>query len=243
MKWFRHMSNASDDEFLAEVEEIFGLEGYARWWKLLEAIAEQMDGTSKCGVSYSWTKWQAILKGKRNKLETFLKHCQNKQKIILEENGNILKITCRNLLKMRDEYSRKSGQAPDGSPDNVAPEEDTEVEVSTGTNVPSTATAAPLVNHPPEIDFKKIIFSDGLKWLEQKTGKPPDKLRPLVGSWCKHGDDRLAAAIIKAQKDSAVDPIAYITKILGGGNAKSTGQHTGFDEIDYESGAREFNGG
>ena len=41
MRWFKHMTDASDDEFVAAVESRFGLEGYARWWKLLEAVAKQ----------------------------------------------------------------------------------------------------------------------------------------------------------------------------------------------------------
>jgi len=128
MKWFRHMSDASDDEFISEVEEIFGLDGYARWWKLLERIAKQMNETDKCYAEYSWTKWQSFLKGKRNKLETFLEHCQNKRRIKLELNGNILRIICPKLLELRDEYSRKSGHATDMTPDNVAPEEEVEEE-------------------------------------------------------------------------------------------------------------------
>lgn len=123
MKWFRHISDASDDEFIAELEELFGWEGYGRWWKLLEVIAKQMDASDKCSAEYSWSKWQTFLKGKRNKLETFLVHLQNKQKINLEQTGNILRISCPKLLDLRDEYSRKSGQTPDKCPDKVAPEE------------------------------------------------------------------------------------------------------------------------
>jgi hypothetical protein len=128
VKWFRHMSNMSQDEFIAELEHIYGLEGYARWCKLLEAIADQMDKTARCSVSYPWSKWQTILRGKRNKLETFLKHLENKRKIFLNENGNVLEIGCRKLLELRDEYSRKSGQTPDRCPDKVAPDTDTEVD-------------------------------------------------------------------------------------------------------------------
>jgi hypothetical protein len=48
LKWFKHYTCSSDDEFIAGLEEEFGLEGYARWWKLLEAIAKQMDKTDRC---------------------------------------------------------------------------------------------------------------------------------------------------------------------------------------------------
>lgn len=126
MKWFRHMSDASDDEFIAGIEDIFGLDGYARWWKLLEIIAKQMDGTNRCHAEYSWEKWQTLLKGKRKKLETFLEHSRKKRKISLEQNGNVLKISCPKLLTLRDEYSRKSGHTTDTAPDVVAPEAEAE---------------------------------------------------------------------------------------------------------------------
>lgn len=106
MKWFKHFSSASHDEFLESLIDDFGLEGYARWWLVLESIASQMDTTGRCHVEYSWVKWQTILKGKRNKLETFLEHCQNESKLKLEQNGNKLKITCPKLLNLRDNYSR-----------------------------------------------------------------------------------------------------------------------------------------
>lgn len=106
MKWFKHMSNASDDEFIAELEDKFGLEGYARWFKLLEVIATQMDKTSKCSARFPWTKWQLFLKGKRKKLELFLGYCENKQRITQELNGNILEIKIPKLLKLRDNYTK-----------------------------------------------------------------------------------------------------------------------------------------
>ena len=128
MKWFRHMSDMSDDEFVVELEQIFGLEGYARWCKLLEAIAKQMNKTDKCSVSYPWSKWQTILRGKQKKLETFLEHLENQRKIFLKQNGNILEIGCRKLLDLRDEYTKKSGQTPDRCQENVAPEVEVDVD-------------------------------------------------------------------------------------------------------------------
>ena len=100
------MSNAADDEDMQLVIEEFGLEGYARWWILLETIASQMDRTHKCSVRYPWRKWQTILKGKRNKLETFLVCLENKSKIKLKQNENILEISCPKLLKLRDNYTK-----------------------------------------------------------------------------------------------------------------------------------------
>lgn len=106
MKWFKHYADASDDEFIEGVEDRFGWEGYGRWWKLLETVAKQMDETGKCSVSYSWNKWQTKLKGKRNKLKTYLEHLENEQKIKTKQTGNVLEIEIPNLLKLRDNYSK-----------------------------------------------------------------------------------------------------------------------------------------
>lgn len=106
MKWFKHQSDASDDVFIENLEEIFGWEGYARWFKLLEKIAIKMDETDNCYAEHSWVKWQSFLKGKRNKLELFLTHCQDKGEIKLEQNGNILKIICPKLLELRDNHTK-----------------------------------------------------------------------------------------------------------------------------------------
>lgn len=106
MKWFKHLSDASDDAFIENLEEIFGWEGYGRWWKLLEIIAKKMDETNACFAEHSWVKWQSFLKGKRNKLELFLGHCHDKGKINLEQNGNILKISCPKLLELRDNHTK-----------------------------------------------------------------------------------------------------------------------------------------
>lgn len=114
MRWFKHLTNASEDPMIAEIEELFGLEGYARWMKLLEAVGQHMGkGNEGCSVAYPWSKWQTILKGKRNKLSSFLEHLQNKRRINLKQNGEILEIEVPELASLRDEYTKKSGQTPD----------------------------------------------------------------------------------------------------------------------------------
>lgn len=124
MKWFKHMCNASDDEFIAEIESEFGLEGYARWWKLLEVVGSAMGKDDRTAVKYPWQKWQTFLKAKRNKLETFLVALENKRKINLKQTGNILEINVPKMQELRDEWSKKLRSCS-----GVAPEQDTEVRV------------------------------------------------------------------------------------------------------------------
>ena len=106
MKWFKHLSDASDDEFLSSIIDEFGLEGYGRWWLIVECVARQMDSSDKCSAEYSWIKWQSILKGKRNKLETFLERLGNKLEMNLKQNGNVLEIKIPKLLELRDNHTK-----------------------------------------------------------------------------------------------------------------------------------------
>lgn len=126
MKWFKHYTDASDNDFIEAIEEEFGMEGYARWWKLCEIVGRSMGPDGGCSAKHPWSKWQTFLKAKRKKLETFLVHLQNQRKIKLVSTGNILEISIPKMLELRDEYCRKSGHAQE----NVAPdtEEDTDKE-------------------------------------------------------------------------------------------------------------------
>lgn len=136
MRWFKHMTDSSRDEFTSGLIGRFGLEGYARWWLLLEAVGSQMKkGSDRCSVSYPWSEWERILRGRRFKLRSYLVAIQLQSKIKLVENGNELEIKIPNLLKIRDEYSKKSGQTPDTNPDNVRTK-DTETE-NKGEDTPS----------------------------------------------------------------------------------------------------------
>jgi hypothetical protein len=121
------MSDSSQNDFFTQLEDRFGLEGYARYWKLVEAVAQGSNPQKgHWKVAHPWSKWQEILKGKRKKLETFLEHLANLRKIFLKSYENILEIEIPKLKELKDEYARKSGQTPDKCPERVAPEGDTE---------------------------------------------------------------------------------------------------------------------
>lgn len=129
MKWFKHMSNAKDDDFIEWLEDNYGFEGYGRWWRILECIASSMEKNRMVPEAvHTWTKWQRFLRGKRSQLLDYLLAIQLRGKIKLEYNELVLKITCPKMLKMRDEYARKSGHYPDEYPDSVAPDTDTDKE-------------------------------------------------------------------------------------------------------------------
>jgi hypothetical protein len=120
MRWFKHLTDASDDDFLKLLEHSFGWEGYGRWWKLCEIVGKNIKKHDQVASrSLPWPEWQTKLKAKRNQLRCFLECLANQGRISLKETDDILEITLPKLLKYRDEYSKKSGHAPDENPDKV----------------------------------------------------------------------------------------------------------------------------
>jgi hypothetical protein len=153
MRWFKHLSAASDDEKLAELIDKHGAEGYGCYWLIMEKIAAKMEkGCDKTNCRYPAKKWADICgknpRGMRRIYETFEylslfifkrygKHMDiisNSYQYELDNNCITyeyhIDIDCPNLLKYRDEYSKKSGQTPDNIPTNSGqtPDQDTETE-------------------------------------------------------------------------------------------------------------------
>lgn len=172
MKWFRHQTTASDDEFIAALEDAFGDSGYAWWWRTLERIGQNMDGSEKCCAEYPIDRWMGFLRIKRKgKLIEFLEFCRNFggnspenlekfPKLSYEISGNILKIGCHKLLELRDEYSKKSGQTPEKIP-------------------PSRAQASRLQTPEPERKNSPLP--------PPPVERPQPRLQPPVGVELKNG--------------------------------------------------------
>ena len=120
MRWFKHLTVSWEDEKMATLVSEFGLEGYGFWWRLLEIIAEQMDETNKCSVSYSLPQWSRMLYCHHNKVSNMLSNLEVtglvKLNKTLANGNNKIEVTIPNLLKFRDEYSKKIRQKLDKNP-------------------------------------------------------------------------------------------------------------------------------
>jgi hypothetical protein len=65
------------------------------------------------------------------------------------------------------------------------------------------------------INVKEIVFGKCLSWVADKTGRPPDGFRSLFGRWCKdYGDAAVIDAIMAAQREEPIEPIAWLTARL-----------------------------
>lgn len=106
MKWFKHDSDAHQSEKLLKIIDTEGLEWYARWFILLEAIASKMDETDRCWLELPLSDWARLLKVKPQKLLTFCSDYQNLLEMSAECNENILRISVPKLLEKRDNHTK-----------------------------------------------------------------------------------------------------------------------------------------
>lgn len=114
MRWFKHMAHSADDEKLSDFLCECGLEGYGFWWRLLEIISSHMEkGSDKCSVTYPLTMWSRLLYSHHHKVGKYLGKLEVRGMVRLMYVEGKIEVSIPNLLKYRDEYSKKSGQKKD----------------------------------------------------------------------------------------------------------------------------------
>ena len=133
MKWFKHLSNSRTDEKLVALLYEAGMEGYGFWWMIVEIVAEQMDSSGKCHATYSLPQWSHMLYSHHNKVSKVLSKLGVIGLVNLEYPDRKIKVTIPNILKFRDEYSKKSGQSPDNLRSKKEKEKEKEKEITTMT--------------------------------------------------------------------------------------------------------------
>lgn len=113
MRWFKHMTASADDEKLSMLMDAHGLEGYGFWWRVVEIIAKNVSEKGGTSVSYSAQKWARIVGIRSDKFRRIAEECASLRLFQLNSHDNYIEIDIPNILKFRDEYTRKSGQTPD----------------------------------------------------------------------------------------------------------------------------------
>jgi hypothetical protein len=107
MRWIKHLTCSWEDEKLSCVTAEHGLEIYGFWWRILEIIGKQMDSSGRTFCEYPtkvWAKFAGVSPKKFQKLAGIL----TEKKLILSKNGGgLLRIDIPNLVKYRDEWTRK----------------------------------------------------------------------------------------------------------------------------------------
>lgn len=102
MKWFKHMTDAANDEKISALEREHGFAGLGRWWRVLELVAGQMNGSEKCQVTYHMSHWGRVLgMGNRTQVGTYLGTLHRIGLLTLHVDGEVASTSIPNLLKIR----------------------------------------------------------------------------------------------------------------------------------------------
>lgn len=106
MRWFKHLTNASDDVKLKRLEEEFGNDGYAGFFKLLEKIGQE---GSKCRLRLSKYPVEVLAKDFNIEKNKFAKILERMAELDLISKGEYKKdiIAVLNLRKYADEYTSR----------------------------------------------------------------------------------------------------------------------------------------
>lgn len=107
MKWFKHMTAASDDLFVRDLERKFGDAGYVFWFKTLELIgAHGKEGT----VVVSWDNYCETLRKRKMVIRRLLDYCvTNNHLTFVDVSEESVKITCKRFAEIADNYHKYDG--------------------------------------------------------------------------------------------------------------------------------------
>lgn len=101
------MTDSWEDEKLSALTAEYGLEIYGFWWRLLEIIGKQMNGDARTCCQYSAKTWGKFAGISGKKFQKFAGILEEKKIIILKTVQNEISISIPNLVKYRDEWTRR----------------------------------------------------------------------------------------------------------------------------------------
>lgn len=131
MRWFKHMTNSWGNQKLSRLVDTCGIEGYGFWWRLLEIIAANTEKGAMPEVEYSVSHWCRLMGIHHHKFRKLLhagEECglyslstpalpqgypHSNSGVTPKYDQSKYRVKIDNILKYRDEYSRKSGQTPE----------------------------------------------------------------------------------------------------------------------------------
>ncbi len=114
MRWIKHLTLAHCDRAIDAATEKYGAEAYGVWWFILEDIAAPMEpGKMVPSATHSAVKWASICRTSVRRFTSIAKTFADQGLIVMQSTDNRIQIDVPNLLKYKDEYSKKSGQTPE----------------------------------------------------------------------------------------------------------------------------------
>jgi hypothetical protein len=117
LKWFKHLSNLNRDQLISDYLGECGkdaAEGYGILMLLFENVAENMNGPNALPeLTLSLPQWSRRLYSHHNRVSKYLGNLEVTGGVTVEYIEDKVKVIIPKLLELKDEYSRKSGHAPD----------------------------------------------------------------------------------------------------------------------------------
>lgn len=182
MRWIKHLTGAHQDEKMARLVAELGLEGYGFYWLVLETVAGQIEaGSDRTSVSYPIAFWRKTTGFSLKKLRIFAENCADLGIIAADFSENSLTISIPNILKYRDEWSRKKGQNSGATPEQLRSKDtDTDIDVKTSLNSKVLPKAEAVFNSTRSASAPS-------KPGAARTKKPADTILPETGYRTKKG--------------------------------------------------------
>ena len=110
MRWLKHLSNAHNDEKVNRLRSEFGAAGYGMYWLVLERIAGQISSDNPRTILGDSAKgWGMFLGTRADHARKVLGRFGESGLMVVRISGDHIEINCPNLLKYKDEHSRRSG--------------------------------------------------------------------------------------------------------------------------------------
>lgn len=193
VNWFKHKTDSRRDPYIQELKSLFGWQGYGMYFTLLEICCEKWRPGTPPEFEFHAQSLYRELGVQPKVFKRFSEHSQNVSKMFAEYKGNILKITIPNLLKIKDEYSRKSGQAPDNAPPKRKRQSKSNISPSLSSNSNKEGDSNNKKDVPPQI----VIFREVTKAYPHKSlyerviaaigSAGVDDVRPYFNAWTERG--------------------------------------------------------
>jgi hypothetical protein len=108
MKWFKHETDSIHSEKLSRLKNEFGFEGYGRYWRIMELVAERMDGSNRCHIELPEKEWLRLLSIRRPSFNHYLSVIRllfDSWRITTDNETLLIRIEIPNLLGKRDNYT------------------------------------------------------------------------------------------------------------------------------------------
>jgi len=120
MRFIKHITTAHMDPWIDELMDNFGAEGYGVWWVILEKIAMEMSNTKQePSAKFSLKNWANSARISPKKFQNLIKFCEKNSKIFVNVDENMITLTVPNLLKFKDEWTKRAIREAGATPEQL----------------------------------------------------------------------------------------------------------------------------